>query len=147
MSNPFAEQIALAMAEVQAELARAEAVQQELDGLTASATSKDRTVTAKVGSQGQVVSLTFHTDAYRSMAPAELGKALTDVLNEARAAVGEQVAARLGGFDGLGETLRLSMTGGTELDDVLAPLYAMRPGAEPAAARPRRADRQEEFRG
>nr|WP_237419519.1 YbaB/EbfC family nucleoid-associated protein [Kitasatospora sp. SID7827] len=131
---------------MRAELAKAEAVQRELDDLTASATTKDRMATAKVGSQGQVVSLTFHTDAYRSMAPAELGKVLADVLNEARATVGEQIAARIGRFDGLGETLRLSMTGGTELDDVLAPLYAMRPGGE-NGPRTRGADRQEEFRG
>ncbi|MFC9328457.1 YbaB/EbfC family nucleoid-associated protein [Kitasatospora sp. NPDC057015] len=146
MSNPFAEQIALAMDEMRTELAKAEAVQKEMNELTASATSKDRTVTAKVGAQGQVVSLTFHTDGYREMAPAELAKLLTDVLNEARASVGEQVAERIGRFEDLGETLRMSMTGGTELDEILAPLYAMRPGHEPADQQKKTA-RQEEFHG
>ncbi|MEV7781583.1 YbaB/EbfC family nucleoid-associated protein [Kitasatospora sp. NPDC088351] len=146
MSNPFAEQIAQAMADMQSELAKAEAMQKEMNELTASVTSKDRMVTVKVGSQGQVVSMTFHTNGYREMAPAELAKVLTDSLNEARAAVGEQVAERIGRFDGLGDTLRLSMTGGTELDEILEPLWAMRPGYE-APDRKKKADRQEEFHG
>ncbi|MGV9263227.1 YbaB/EbfC family nucleoid-associated protein [Kitasatospora sp. NPDC003701] len=146
MSNPFAEQIAQAMAEMQSELARAEEMQKEMNELTASVTSKDRMVTVKVGSQGQVVSMTFHTNGYREMAPAELAKVLTDSLNEARAAVGEQVAERIGRFDGMGETLRLSMTGGTELDEILEPLWAMRPGYEPEDQK-KKADRQEEFHG
>ncbi|WP_052709678.1 YbaB/EbfC family nucleoid-associated protein [Streptomyces sp. NRRL S-495] len=146
MSNPFADQIAQAMAEMQTELARAEEMQQEMNELTGSVTSKDRMVTAKVGSQGQVVSLTFHTNDYRDMAPAELAKILTDVLNEARADVGKQVAERISRFDGIGETLRLSMTGGSELDEILEPLWAMRPGFD-ADEKKKKADRQEEFRG
>ncbi|MFF1908935.1 YbaB/EbfC family nucleoid-associated protein [Kitasatospora sp. NPDC058218] len=146
MSNPFAEQIAQAMAEMQSELARAEEMQKEMNELTASVTSKDRMVTVKVGSQGQVVSMTFHTNDYREMAPAELAKVLTDSLNEARAAVGEQVAERIGRFDGMGETLRLSMTGGTELDEILEPLWAMRPGHQPEDQK-KKSDRQEEFHG
>ncbi|RKT16551.1 DNA-binding protein YbaB [Streptomyces sp. 1114.5] len=146
MSNPFADQIAQAMAEMQTELARAEELQKEMFELTASVTSKDRLVTVKVGSQGQVVSMTFHTDGYREMAPAELAKVLTDTLNEARAKVGEDVAERIGRFDGLGETLRLNMTGGTELDEILAPLWAMKPDYQPEDQK-KKADRQEEFRG
>ncbi|MET8700472.1 YbaB/EbfC family nucleoid-associated protein [Kitasatospora sp. NPDC058032] len=146
MSNPFADQIAQAMADMQTELARAEAMQQEMNELTGSVTSKDRMVTVKVGSQGQVVSMTFHTNDYRDMAPAELAKVLTDVLNEARADVGQQVAERISRFDGIGETLRLSMTGGTELDEILEPLWAMRPGHD-AEERRKKTDRQEEFRG
>ncbi|MFF8773994.1 YbaB/EbfC family nucleoid-associated protein [Kitasatospora sp. NPDC015120] len=147
MSNPFADQIAQAMADMQTELARAEAMQQEMNELTGSVTSKDRMVTVKVGSQGQVVSMTFHTDDYREMAPAELAKVLTDVLNEARADVGRQVAERLSRFDGLGETLRLSMTGGSELDEILEPLWAMAPGYGDEEKKKAKAGRQEEFRG
>ncbi|MEV7773076.1 YbaB/EbfC family nucleoid-associated protein [Kitasatospora sp. NPDC086791] len=146
MSNFFAEQIAQAMTEMQSELARAEELQKEMFELTASVTSKDRMVTVKVGSQGQVVSMTFHTDAYREMAPAGLAKVLTDILNEARAKVGEDIAERLGRFDGLGETLRLNMTGGTELDEILAPLWEMKPDHQPEDQK-KKAERQEEFRG
>ncbi|MEU3570045.1 YbaB/EbfC family nucleoid-associated protein [Kitasatospora sp. NPDC036755] len=149
MTFSYAEQIEQAMAALAEQQDRMAAAAQELQAATASATSKDRMVTATVGAQGQVVSLVFHTTAYRTMAPAQLGTVLADVLNTARADLGEQVAAAMGQFDGLGETLRASMTDGTELDELFAPLKAMRPGyAEAEAAEERRKrDRQEEFRG
>lgn len=103
-------------------------------------------VTAKVGAQGQVVSLTFNSTAYRSMAPAQLGALLTDLLNEARAEIGDRVMSSMSSFRGIGEALRASMTDGTELDELLAPLRSMRPGFDEEQAR-RNRQRQEEFRG
>ncbi|MFF7988826.1 YbaB/EbfC family nucleoid-associated protein [Kitasatospora xanthocidica] len=149
MELSFAEQIEQAMAALEEQQVKMAAAAKELEVATASVTSKDRMVTAVVGAQGQVESLTFHTTAYRSMAPAQLAKVLTDVLNTARADLGDRVAATMGEFKGLGETLAASMTGGTELDGLFAPLRQMRPGfAEDAAAEERRKrDRQEEFRG
>ncbi|WP_051814028.1 YbaB/EbfC family nucleoid-associated protein [Kitasatospora sp. MBT63] len=149
MELSFAEQIEQTMAALEKQQAKMAAVAKELEAATASATSKDRLVTAVVGAQGQVVSLTFHTTGYRSMAPAELAKAVTDVLNTARADLGDRVAATMGEFQGLGETLAASMTGGTELESLFAPLRQMRPGFadEEAAAERRKRDRQEEFRG
>ncbi|MFJ9443429.1 YbaB/EbfC family nucleoid-associated protein [Kitasatospora sp. NPDC101235] len=149
MTFSYAEQIDQAMAALAEQQVRMAAAAKELQAATASATSKDRMVTATVGAQGQVVSLVFHTTAYRSMAPAQLGTVLADVLNTARADLGERMAETMGAFSSLGETLRASMTGGTELDELFAPLREMRPGyAEEAAAEERRKrDRQEEFRG
>ncbi|MEV8095067.1 YbaB/EbfC family nucleoid-associated protein [Kitasatospora sp. NPDC085879] len=149
MTFSYAEQIEQAMATMAEQHSRMAAAAKELEAATASATSKDRLVTATVGAQGQVVSLVFHTDAYRTMAPTELGAAITEVLNTARADLGERIATRMTAFSGLGEALRASMTEGTELDELFAPLKAMRPGyAEAAAAEERRKhDRQEEFRG
>ncbi len=146
MTSPFAEQIEQAMAALQEQQTRMAEVTRELQAATVSVTTKDRMVTAKVGAQGQVVSLTFHTTAYRSMAPAQLAAALTDVLNEARAEMGERVMESMSSMRGFGETLRTSMTGGTELDTLLEPLRAMRPSQAADAAR-RRSERQEEFRG
>ncbi len=146
MSNPFADQIAQTMEAMHAQLAKAQEAQAELEKLTASVTSKDRLVTVKVGPQGQVLALTFHTTGYREKAPAELGALLTDVLNEARAKVGEQVAARIREFEGVADSLRLSMTGGTELDDVLEPLWSMRPGYADEAEK-KKTRKQEEFGG
>ncbi|MEV7929393.1 MULTISPECIES: YbaB/EbfC family nucleoid-associated protein [unclassified Kitasatospora] len=145
----YAEQIEQAMAALEEQQAKMAVAAKELQAATASVTSKDRMVTATVGAQGQVVSLVFHTTAYRSMAPAQLGQVLADVLNTARADIGERVAETMGAFSGLGEALRASMTGGTELDDLFAPLRDMRPGYadEAAAADRRKRDRQEEFRG
>ncbi|GAB7186958.1 hypothetical protein ATKI12_6789 [Kitasatospora sp. Ki12] len=149
MDLSFAEQIEQAMAALEEQQVKMAAAAKELEAATASVTSKDRMVTAVVGAQGQVVSLTFHTNAYRTMAPGELGKVLTDLLNTARADLGDRVATTMAGFKGLGETLAASMTGGSELEDLFTPLRQMRPGfADKAAAEERRKrDRQEEFRG
>ncbi|MFF4380816.1 YbaB/EbfC family nucleoid-associated protein [Kitasatospora sp. NPDC001547] len=149
MTFSYAEQIDQAMAALAEQQAKMADTVKELQAATASATSKDRMVTATVGAQGQVVSLVFHTTAYRTMAPAQLGTAIADVLNTARADLGERLAEAMGSFSGLGETLRASMTGGSELDELFAPLREMRPGyAEAEAAEERRKrDRQEEFRG
>jgi DNA-binding protein YbaB len=144
--SPFAEQIEQTMAALREQQAKIAETTKELQASTVSVTSKDRMITAVVGAQGQVVSLAFHTTGYRSMAPAELSKALTDVLNEARADMGEKVTESMRSFQGLGEMLRNSMTGGTELDELLAPLQAMRPSAKRDEAR-RGNKRQEEFRG
>ncbi|MFC8448890.1 YbaB/EbfC family nucleoid-associated protein [Kitasatospora sp. NPDC057223] len=145
MSFSFAEQLESVMAEMMEQQARMLAAQQELQAATASAMSKDRMVTAKVGPQGEVVSLTFHTSDYRTMAPAQLATVLTDVLNEARARMGEQVMKSMSAFEGVGDLLRESLTGPTDLDEVLAPLIAMRPqrgeGLKPARTK------QEDFNG
>ncbi|MFF0486597.1 YbaB/EbfC family nucleoid-associated protein [Streptomyces sp. NPDC004435] len=121
----------------------------ELDAATASVTSKDRMVSVTVGPQGQVVSMTFHTRAYQSMAPAELAAALVTVLNEARARMGSEVIERIKGFQDFGGHLR-SVTGlaGTpvEIDALLKPLRAMAPAfGQEEALEELRAARQEEF--
>src|ERR1700722_5260441 len=119
----------------------------ELQKATASATSKDRMVTVQVGPQGQVVSMKFNTTDYQQMAPAELAGKLTDVLNEARAKMGEQVIEKMRELDGLGALLRSSMAGGaTDLDELMEPLRAMRPGYAEEQAQ-KQAAKQEEFNG
>ncbi|MGF1429410.1 YbaB/EbfC family nucleoid-associated protein [Kitasatospora sp. LaBMicrA B282] len=148
MESPFADQLQQAMAGLQEHRARMQEAQLELQAATASVTSKDRLVTAVVGPQGQVMSITFHTDDYREMAPAQLGRVLTDVLNAARAQMGEKVTSTMRNFQGLGDMLRQTMVGGADaqLEELLTPLRAMRPGfAEDEAKRNRR--KQEEFNG
>ncbi|MFH8579371.1 YbaB/EbfC family nucleoid-associated protein [Streptomyces zaomyceticus] len=125
------------------------AAKRELDAATASVTSKDRMVSVTVGPQGQVVSMTFHTKAYQSMAPAELAAALIAVLNEARAKMGSHVIEHIKGFQDFGGHLR-SVTGlaGTpdDMDELLKPLRAMAPsfGLEEAQEEAKAA-RQQEF--
>ncbi|MER8184886.1 YbaB/EbfC family nucleoid-associated protein [Kitasatospora sp. NPDC094015] len=144
MSNSFSEQIEQAMETMRAEHARATEARDELAKATVSVTSKDRLVTVKVGPQGQVVSMTFHTTGYREMAPAQLATLLTDLLNEARAKMGEKVISAMKGFDGIGDMLRVSMSGGGEIDEMLEPLRAMMPGYDADA---KRSAKQEEFGG
>lgn len=125
------------------------AAKRELDAATASVTSKDHMVSVTVGPQGQVVSLTFHTKAYQSMAPAELSAALVTVLNEARAEMGAHVIEHIKGFEDFSGHLR-SVTGLSgmpgDMEELLKPLRAMRPsfGLEEAQEEARAA-RQKEF--
>lgn len=143
----MSEEIEQAMEALRVQQRKAEEIQAELARSCATVTSKDRMVTAKVGPQGQVLALTFHTTGYQEMAPAQLGRLLTDLLNEARAAMGEQVIRAMKQFDGVGDALRLSLSGGSGLDRLLEPLRAMKPGHDTEAeAERRRAGRQDEFR-
>jgi DNA-binding protein YbaB len=141
----YPEQIEQAVQRLREHQERMAEVTARLRTATASATSKDRMVTATVGPQGQVVSLSFHNSDYRSMASAELSAVLVEVLNRARADIGERVIESMKAFTGLGDALRVSMTGGTDLDTLLAPLHAMRPAVPEQPVRI--AARQEEYDG
>ncbi|MFE4516333.1 YbaB/EbfC family nucleoid-associated protein [Kitasatospora sp. NPDC056783] len=148
--GPFgsmSEELGQAVEAMRAHRQRAEKAQIELARSSATVTSKDRMVTVEVGPQGQVLALTFHTTGYQEMAPAQLAKSLTDLLNEARARMGDQVVRAMKEFEGVGDVLRLSLTGGSSLDQLLEPLRSMMPGHDAdARAERRRAGRQEEFR-
>ncbi|MEU1506831.1 YbaB/EbfC family nucleoid-associated protein [Kitasatospora sp. NPDC005748] len=157
MSHSFEDQLNQAMASLEEQKERLAESTRKMQAMTASATSKDRMVTAKVGPQGELLALSFHTTAYQSMAPAQLSTVLKDVLNEAKARMGDQITAEMRSFEGVGETLRMDFTGergdeeeglfgiggGLDLDVLLAPLTAMRPGADRTA----KARSQEEFNG
>ncbi|MGW3635828.1 YbaB/EbfC family nucleoid-associated protein [Streptomyces sp. NPDC005122] len=145
MTSPFAEQIEQAMTRLREQQEKMESIREELQASSVTVTSKDRMVTAKVGPQGQVLSLTFNTTSYRDMAPSQLGSVLTDVLNEARAKMGEEISKQMKSFEGLGEMLRSSMVGGSDLDELLKPLRAMKP--DYAAEERRNLKKQEEFNG
>ncbi|WP_239643754.1 YbaB/EbfC family nucleoid-associated protein [Nocardiopsis kunsanensis] len=67
-----------------------------LESATAEALSKDRMVSATVNARGEIADLKFHTDKYRSMAPAELAAAVKDVVERARRDVARQVSDALG---------------------------------------------------
>src|SRR5215211_6810985 len=58
-------------------------VQQTLSSLTASATSKDGSVTATVGARGQLVSLSLVDEAYRRHPPGELAALISATVAEA----------------------------------------------------------------
>lgn len=75
---------------------RLEEANANLESATAEAVSKDRMVSAKVNARGEIVDLKFHTDKYRSMAPAELASAVTDVIERARRDVAGRVAEAMG---------------------------------------------------
>ena len=133
------------MARVREHQAKLQQLRKEYMEVTAEVTSKDRMVTVKVGAQGQVVSMTFHTTVYQSMAPTQLAAVLTDLLNEARAQVGEKLTKPVGQLGGVQDLLRLAVPGGAELHTMLEPLRSMRPGYAEAEAKKNRNKKQEEF--
>ncbi|WP_460855325.1 YbaB/EbfC family nucleoid-associated protein [Nocardiopsis coralliicola] len=69
-----------------------------MESVTAEAVSKDRMVSATVNARGEIAELRFHTDKYRSMAPAELAAAVTEVVERARRDVARQVTDSMSGL-------------------------------------------------
>lgn len=63
----FQEQLAEAMAQLAEQTKKIQEVQEELARTSATATSKDRMVTASVNAHGEVVSFKFHTEGFRTM--------------------------------------------------------------------------------
>jgi hypothetical protein len=66
--------------------------QRQVAEIAVSVRSRDRSVTVGLGAGGALSELTFHTGAYREMAPAELSKLLLDTVDAARAEYAAQVA-------------------------------------------------------
>jgi hypothetical protein len=66
--------------------------QRRVAELAVSVRSRDRSVTVGLGAGGVLSELTFHTTAYRDMAPAELSRLLLDTVSAARAEYAAQVA-------------------------------------------------------
>jgi DNA-binding protein YbaB len=133
MSSPFQEQLDQAMASLREQQAKIEGAQQKLRQGTFSARSKDRMVTATVDAQGELGELKFHTNEYRSMAPAELSAALVEVVAAARKQAAAKVAETFQPFLGAGAKLRESMTGGSDFEELFAPLRAMGFAERPAS--------------
>ncbi|MGW2713389.1 YbaB/EbfC family nucleoid-associated protein [Streptomyces sp. NPDC004457] len=94
-ANPFTASLSERLAETLAELdavttglTRAKA---ELRDATYAARSRDRTVEATVGSQGQLLGLRFLDNKYRTMSPTELAASVLDAATQARDAMSRHV--------------------------------------------------------
>jgi DNA-binding protein YbaB len=61
------------------------AAQRKLQTVSGTATAPHRAVKVTVGYQGEITELSFPTQAYRTMAPAELAAAVTETIATARA--------------------------------------------------------------
>ncbi|MFD8960450.1 YbaB/EbfC family nucleoid-associated protein, partial [Streptomyces anulatus] len=92
----FQEQLAEAMAQLAEQTKKIQEVQEELARTSATATSKDRMVTASVNAHGEVVSFKFHTEGFRTMPAAQLAEVLKTTVNAARAAVSSKVTSSVG---------------------------------------------------
>jgi DNA-binding protein YbaB len=73
-------------------------VQHSIAELTATATAPRHALSVTVGGQGEVRDLSFPTDAYRSMAPAELAALIKKTIDKARLEVAQEMDRLLSGF-------------------------------------------------
>jgi hypothetical protein len=77
-----------------------------LERRKATATSTDHMVSATVDSRGVLVGLKFNTTKYRTMAPAQLAAAITEVVGEANAEMSTTVDEILAPLRDIGNTRR-----------------------------------------
>lgn len=118
--------------------ARVDAVRSELANRRASVTAKDHLLTATVDSGGRLVDLKFHTMRYQQMAPAELAKAIRDVVDSARNQMGAEVSEAISGVAAPtigGLRLRDLASGRVGMDEFLAHLTAGHPGGSQETGR------------
>jgi DNA-binding protein YbaB len=154
MGSGYQEQLAQMMTQLDGQRQKLIAAREEMGKQTAEVTSKDRMVTVVVGAQSELRELKFHTEQYRSMAPAELSKALVEVIEKARTQVREKLMKSAGPLAAMGDELRESMMGGSDLHAMIGDMKKLWPetGIGPAlhqqpAARPAPADQVEDSDG
>jgi hypothetical protein len=66
--------------------------QQRMAEVAVSTRSRDRSLSVGLGAGGVLTELTFHTTAYREMAPAELSRLVLDTITAARAEYAERIS-------------------------------------------------------
>ncbi|MFD8723543.1 YbaB/EbfC family nucleoid-associated protein [Streptomyces sp. NPDC059629] len=126
-----------AMAEVRTYQAKLMATRKEVSVATVDVLSKDRTLTVTMSGAGEVKDIKFHGVDYASMPPAQLSAVLVETINAARGRLAEKTKLAFESLTGMGSVLRSSMTGGSDLDDVLGPIREMlRPPSDSAEERP-----------
>lgn len=100
--NPYTESLSRRLAETLAELDSVTSgltkAQEELRRATHTVRSRDRSVEATVGSQGQLIGLRFLDNKYRAMSPTELAATVLDAAAQARDAMSRQVMATMQPF-------------------------------------------------
>jgi DNA-binding protein YbaB len=108
MTNPLASQLEEMLNEYQKARTSMQEVQERMRTATVTVKSDNKMVSVSVDARGELTDLTFHTRAYRTMAPAELSKVLLATVTKARAAV----------MDQLREVMAPVMPKGMSFDDV-----------------------------
>ena len=112
--------------QMEAELERLHTTMRELSDASASmesateeAVAKNRAVAATVDGTGRLTELKFHTDAYRSMAPAELSAAIVEVVGRAQRQMAERVSKAYEAFTPEGIDGEAAMRGDLDPEETL----------------------------
>jgi len=71
---------------------------EKLRGTGCKVASRDNAITVSMKSNGEIAAITFNTTKFRRMAPAELGAALTETINQASAEIRQQVVGAFGDY-------------------------------------------------
>jgi DNA-binding protein YbaB len=83
----------------------------EMRSTTSKVSSRDHMITVSMDATGEITSISFNTAKFRRMAPAELGAALTETINQARAEIRQRVVETYGAFMPAGLDLESILTG------------------------------------
>ena len=89
--SPYEQRLAEAMAELDATRAAVAHAEAELAEAAVTVRSKDRSVEATVGPQGELTGLRFLEDRYRTMAAGQLASSVLEAAAEARGLMARQV--------------------------------------------------------
>ncbi|SNY69848.1 YbaB/EbfC family nucleoid-associated protein [Paractinoplanes atraurantiacus] len=84
MTSPMHNRLEEMMAELERHKAAIGDLQNGLASSETNVTSKSRAITVTVDGQGELTGIRFVTNAYRSMAPAELASLIVETVREAR---------------------------------------------------------------
>lgn len=100
-------------------LADAMQAQEFMRAVDATVTSSNGMVSVTVGAQGDVQALTFHSQRYRQMAPAELSHLVLDTIGRARTSVLRQLEEHLPSTTFAGVSLQDLMNGSADWSSLL----------------------------
>jgi DNA-binding protein YbaB len=119
MSSSMRDQMEAELARLQTTMREIEDASASLESATEKVTAKNRLVTATVDATGRLTELKFHTDGYRSMAPAELSAALVEVIDSAQRKMGDRVSQVYGAFAPEGVDTAAVMNGEVDIEKTL----------------------------
>ena len=92
----------------------------KLGEVTASATTKDRTIKATVDGQGRLVELDLKGQKWREMAPKELGAKIVEVVTEAQQQASGATVELMAGLTPTGVDLERLRVDGPDLEAMIA---------------------------
>lgn len=134
MTGPLHNRVEQAFAELQSTQAAIVGAQQALAETSASVTTRNRALTVTVDAQSRVTDITFHSGAYRSMAPAELGALLVETINEAQDEASSKTTGMFQSLLPAGARLESLLTGSFDLDEMVG--EALRAARTPLPGEP-----------
>jgi DNA-binding protein YbaB len=84
MTNPMHDRIEQAMADLERHKTAVAGLRSNLSGDSTTIAPKNRSISVTVDGHGELTEVRFPSNAYRSMAPAELGRLIVETVAEAR---------------------------------------------------------------